>query len=102
MELAALLKGTAVGMPEGASNSPTAGRRHRHVHPPGATQGFGLLGGRSCPGPREEERGQVKAGCREEPGAELCAAGQGLRLEGLKSGLQLGPISIRDTDWKAK
>lgn len=32
------------GMPEGARNSPTAGRRHQHVHPPAATQGFGLLG----------------------------------------------------------
>lgn len=41
----------------------------------------------------------MKAGCREELGAELRA---GAEAEGLKPGLQLGPISMRDTDWRAK
>lgn len=41
----------------------------------------------------------MKAGCREELGAELRT---GAEAEGLKPGLQLGPISMRDTDWKAK
>lgn len=41
----------------------------------------------------------MKAGCREELGAELRT---GAEAEGLKPGLQLGPISMRDTDWRAK